>query len=292
MLSHMWRRSSFLVLTFVFATGCYAQDTAPSSEPAGPPATETLQQLRTRLAPAPRQQLDDAMAAFNAGHFADALAQLKPLRERHPRDAVLAKLVSEASLNTGDTASALAILNPLVESTPNDWQAVALLARTCAEPGDTACRDREMAQMLALHHQGLIPSAMKEYPVEHIKAGANTLIILTALEPFGIYKIYDVGRVTNADGKLFLTATIESNEPDQATFAKQYPKEAEQGVRLFSLDAYAETGLNQAGQRTQTHYTYAFFHGPPTYDAIRENFLKIANGKASPMSSRSGLIVP
>jgi hypothetical protein len=37
-------------------------------------------------------------------------------------------------------------------------------------------------------------------------------------------------------------------------FAKQHLKEAAAGAREFTLDAYRETGLNQAGQRTQTHF--------------------------------------
>jgi hypothetical protein len=31
--------------------------------------------------------------------------------------------------------------------------------------------------------------------------------------------------------------------------------------------------------------------GQPTYDAIHEEFIKIANGKSHPVSSRTGLIV-
>jgi hypothetical protein len=64
------------------------------------------------------------------------------------------------------------------------------------------------------------------------------------------------------------------------------------GLREFTLDAYQETGLNQSGQRTQTHYTYKFFVGQPSYDAVREEFLNVANGKTPPISSRTGLVVP
>ena len=75
-------------------------------------------------------------------------------------------------------------------------------------------------------------------------------------------------------------------------FEIEHPKEAAQGMRSFLLDAYRETGLNGNGQRTQTHYTYKFLVGQPSYDAVREAFLDIANGKTKPMSSRSNLVVP
>jgi hypothetical protein len=75
-------------------------------------------------------------------------------------------------------------------------------------------------------------------------------------------------------------------------FAKEHPKEASEGIRRFSLDAYRDTGLKSAGQRTQTHYTFQFFVGQPSYDTAREEFIKIATGKAAPISSRSNLVVP
>lgn len=256
------------------------------------PPDETVSQLRERLSPGQRQQLDDALAAYQANRYADALPILNQLRDRHPRDPILAKFVAEASLNTGDAASAITILKPLAGAAPSDWRASALLARACAESGDAPCRDAEITHMLALHAQGLIPVSVKDYPLERVKIGTNTMIIFSSLEPVGPYKIYALGKVANSDGKLLLTTTIESNDSDQPGFAKGHPKEAEQGMRRYSLDAYAETGLNAAGQRTQTHYTFAFIDGQPNYDTIRENFVKIASGKASPLSSRTGLIVP
>jgi hypothetical protein len=63
-------------------------------------------------------------------------------------------------------------------------------------------------------------------------------------------------------------------------------------MRSFSLDAYRETGLNNKGQRTQTHFTFKFFDGQPSYATVRDEFLKVANGTTQPVSSTSGLIVP
>jgi hypothetical protein len=280
-------RATLLALTLLpIPTSLAAQQPAP------PPATETAQELRQRLSAPQQQQFDQAMAAFQAQRYADALPILSQLRERHPRDPVLIKFSTEALLNTGDTAAALAAIKPLADAAPTDWQAAGLLVRACAESGDTACRDAQMAHILDLHRQGLTPKGMVDYPVEHIASGKNTLILLSAFEPFGPYKIYALGKVNNPEGKLFLTISIESNDIDQPAFAKEHPREAAAGARRFSLDAYAETGLNPAGQRTQTHYTFKFIDGQPTYDTIRSEFLDVASGKAHPLSSRSGLIVP
>jgi hypothetical protein len=267
--------------------------TLTAQQPASSPAPmETPQELRDRLSPEQKQQFDQAMAASQARRFSDSLGILDQLRKLHPRDPVLAKFATEMQLNTGDAAAAMATIKPIAAATPADWQAVSLLVRACAESGDAACRDAQLAHLVDLHHQGLTPANRFEYPVEQIKSGVNLLTISTALEPVGPYKMYARGRVTNPEGKLFLTITLESNDADQPAFAKEHPKDAAAGARRFSLDAYAETGLNQAGQRTQTHYTFKFIDGQPNYDTIKSEFIAVASGKSHPLSSRSGLIVP
>lgn len=106
------------------------------------------------------------------------------------------------------------------------------------------------------------------------------------------YKVYDLGQVSDAQGKLFFRMTIESSDFDQGWFAKEHPKEASQGLRSFSLDGYKETGLNANGQRTQTHYTYKFFVGQPPYKTVREEFVTIASGKGKPITSGANVVVP
>jgi hypothetical protein len=50
--------------------------------------------------------------------------------------------------------------------------------------------------------------------------------------------------------------------------------------------------LNSQNQRTQTHYTFEFLIGQPSYDKVRGEFIKVLQGTIKPISSRSGLIVP
>ncbi len=232
------------------------------------------------------------MKAFGAQNYSDALATFKQMLTQVQGDPVIAKFAGEAALNTGDAPFALTVLKPVATSDPADWQAGALLTRTCAELGDTTCRDSGMAHMLDLHRQGITPRRMQQYILEHLKVGENTLTIRTSLEPWGYYKVYDLGQVSGNDGSIFLRITLESADADQIDFAQKYPKEASEGLRRFSLDAYRETGLNANGQRTQTHYTYKFFVGQPGYQMVRDEFIKIATGRAIAMSSRTNLTVP
>jgi tetratricopeptide (TPR) repeat protein len=247
---------------------------------------ESSQDLVARLTPQQKQQFDAASQAFNSQHYADALAGFKALLQELPGDPVLSKFTAESALNSADGKFALDILQPVAQSNPDDWQAAALLARAYAATGDNKARDAAMAHMLELHQKGVTPSNMQAYILERIKLGDNTLLIRPSLVPWGPYKVYFLGQLLNAQGEIFLRMTLESSDSDQILFAQQHPKEAAAGLRLFSMDGYQQTGPN-----TQTHMTFGFYTGEPSYDVVREKFLAIAEKKQTPISSRSGLPV-
>ncbi len=253
---------------------------------------ESAPDLISKLSPQQKQKFDDALQAFKTRRYPDALTNFKALLIELPGDVLLSKFDSESALNAGDRSFAVNTLKPIADADSNDWQAIALLTRACAESGDTSCRDRGMTHMLDLHRQGVTPSGMKNYTVEHVTVGENTLEIKTSLEPWGYYSIYDLGKVSDAQGNVFLQITVESADAEQVLFAKEHPKEAANGERSFSLDAYRDTGRNGNGQLTQTYYTFKFFVGQPSYETVRGEFIKIANGKATPLSSRSNIPVP
>jgi hypothetical protein len=262
------------------------------ARPTPPVPSESTQDLTAKLNPQQRQKFDDAQQAFKERRYADALTDFRALLAELPGDALLSKFACESALNVGDRGYAVTVVRPVADADPSDWQAAALLTRACAESSDTACRDRGMARMTELHRQGVTPQGMRDYAVEHIEVGENVLEIRASLEPWGYYRVYDLGRVSDAQGNIFLRITLESGDADQGLFAQQHPKEAAEGLRGFSLDAYRETGVNGNGQRTQTHYTYKFFVGEPPYETVREEFIKVANGTSTPLSSRSNLPVP
>jgi tetratricopeptide (TPR) repeat protein len=278
----------FTFLPLILPAGAAAQsNTAPVS---AAPTRESPQDLIARLNPQQKQQFDEAGKLFGGKQYTDALAIYKRLLADLPGDAVLSKFASEAALNSGDTAFALSTLKPIAQADPEDWQAAALLTRASAESGDTAARDAGIAHMIELRTKGVTPPGMQQYTLEQVTVGETTLVVRMSLVPWGYYKIYALGQVFNPQGKIFLRATLESNDADQALFAKEHPDEAAKGLRGFSLDGYLDTGTN--GQRTQTHYTYKFFVGQPSYDVVRAEFIKIAGGKATPLSSRENLVVP
>jgi hypothetical protein len=249
--------------------------------------TESVQDLVSRLTPEQKVLFDDATKAFNTQRYSDALSLYKQLLTQVPGDSILSKFAGEATLNVKDASFAMTVLKPVATTDPDDWQAAALFTRACAESGDVVCRDTGMIHMLDLHNRGIIPRGIQQYTLERVGAGENTILIRTAIELWGPYKVYDLGQVFDKDNKMLFRITLESSDSDQVQFAQAHPDEAAMGLRRFSYDGYRETGLNSDGQRTQTHYTYKMLDGQPSYTAVREEFIRIASGQDMPISSHS-----
>ncbi len=269
----------------VFVSSGAAAQTAPAAAAAPAP------RLAARLTPAQKAQFEEAMEDAKGQKYPEALKRMKALLQELPGDPELSKYAGQVAIHAGDNAYARDTLKPVVLNNLEDWQAAVLLARACAQADDKNCRNAAMIQMAMLHKDGVTPPAMKEYFVEQTASQRGSVQIFTSLEPYSSYQVYSRARVLDEQGKLVMQLTLESGDFDQPGFAKQYPKEAAAGLRRFSLDGYQDTGVNGSGQKTQTHSTYGFLVGQPAYDAVRQQFLDIANGKSKPISSRAGLIV-
>jgi len=280
-------RVTILALAASLPTAAHGQAIAAPARK----ASETIADLLDKMNEDQRTRFNQGRTAYTEKRYSDAMVIHQALLKDFPGDPVLLKFCSQSAIQNNDPGFAVKTLKPIAESDPQDWQAAAMLMRGCAETGDTACRDAELTHLLDLHSQGITPPNLRELAVEHLKVGDKTLAINFSLIPWGPYKTYAAGDVNDAAGKLLMTISLESSDFDQASFAKDHPDDAARGVRLFSLDAYEETGTNSSGQRTQTHYTYKFFTGQPSYATIRQDFIDVAGGKAKPVSSRSGLVV-
>ncbi len=273
------RHPSFSLLLLALTLAASAQ-TTPASQP-----------------PSPNQaQFREAVQAFQAKHFDLALADFKQLIAADPANHVYKKFAAESALNLGDAAFVFTTLLPLEQSDPSDWQARALLARayaqTPAEPGHRQKRDEEVAAITRLHLQD--PNSqlgkLRDFLLETVTQGDKTIQFYPALTPWGPYHVHLIARTFDPSGQPGLRMTLESGDGDQPLFAQQHPTETAAGQRSFSLDGYAPDQKSPDGQTIQTHYTFAFFTGQPSYDEVRQKVLDIATGKLKAMSSRSGPI--
>ena len=225
-----------------------------------------------------------------------ALADFKQLIAAEPTNIVYKKYASEAALNLGDAAFVLTTLLPLERSSPDDWQLHLLLARayaqTASDPDHKKKRDEEVATVTRLHEAD--PNSqlgkLRDFLLETVHQGDKTVQFYPALTPWGPYKVNLIARTFDASGQPGLRITLESNDLEQPAFAKQHPAEAAAGQRAYSLDGYAPDQKSPDGHTIQTHFTFAFFTGKPTYDDLRAKILAATSGTLKPLSSRSGPI--
>ncbi len=242
-----------------------------------------------------QQSVDFAQARqdFAAAKWADALVIFKDLHAHHPRNAEVAKYAAEAAMNTGDYAYAEANLTPLTTS-DEDWQAHTLLARCYAQEGKDVERDAALDKLTKLHANTTDPrfQRLTQFVIEQVPTSKGSLQIVWSLVPVSQYKVYEMGRVLDPNGRRTFLITLESNENEQAAWAQKHPQLAAAGQRFFSLDGYRDDTAAD-GQVTQTHFTFGFFEdGRPDYRTVRARMVDIAEGKGQALSSRSGLAIP
>jgi hypothetical protein len=69
---------------------------------------------------------------------------------------------------------------------------------------------------------------------------------------------------------------LESDDVDQASWAKAHASLAAAGERAYSLDGYG------AG----THRTFRNYSGKPSYDQVKADVVKVLNSPESPLPLR------
>ena len=243
----------------------------------------------------PDQTLDFGVAreTFAAGKWAEAYKQLKPIHEAVPGNTLVAKYTSEAAINSGDAAYAQGILTPLLAANPDDWQARSLQARLYAEARNDTARDAQLKQ-LTVQHANTTDARFHQLTTVLIERDmlpdGGHMDLFYSLQPWSRYNIYEMARIYDAGGKQRLRITLESNDMDQSLWAPKHPDLVAKGERMFSMDGYSDQPATATAQATQTHMTFGFFDGRPSYDTVRDRMIAIASGKGAAQSSTSGIV--
>ena len=256
---------------------------AVAQQPAAPTLTVEQQTLFTA-----------AKKDFSEQHPELALAKMKQLHAMVPENAMITDGTAETAVTLGDDAYAISLLTEWTAKHPEDSFALEWLVRAHAESGNPSARDTTIARVMKLHETTTNEQFRRSdrFIVERVKLASGSLDIYYALVPFSRYHIYMLGRQVNASNALVQQITLESNDFDQPAFAKEHPDLAAKGVRRFSMDTYSAGTPGPNGTLTQTQALIGFMDGQPSYDDTKARMLKVANGNAVPMETRSGLPVP
>ncbi len=242
-----------------------------------------------------QQTLFDAAKKDFSEHHPDlALEKMKRLHAMLPENAIITDATAETAVTLRDDAYALSLLQSWTATHPENSFALELLARAYAETGDAVERDKTIAAVLELHEITTNQQFKRadRFLVERVRLTNGFLDIYYALVPFSGYHIYMLGRQVDSNNALVRQITLESNDMDQVTFAKEHPDLWAKGMRRFSMDTYSASKTGPTGTATQTQALIGFMDGQPRYDDAKVRMLKVANGDAPPVATRSGLPVP
>lgn len=253
----------------------------------------TAQSLTTRCDPAPgslgglsrsqKKAFLRSQDAFIAGHYADALNQLRDLLEEAPQNTpaqtALAERTAEAAIEADQQPYAITLLKPIEARDDRDCPARTLLARAYAETGQSAARDAELNALAGLHNldpgspTGKLDSFLLEQDPVHAGGMVRIWYALRPWPPFGTH-IY--AQVLSAAGKPIVSIELDSYDGDQVFFRQVHPDLAAKGERQYSLDAFRPDAFTPGRQ----HALIQYYNGAPSYDAVRKQILAIAERAA------------
>lgn len=232
-----------------------------------------------------------AKADFNGERWAEAAAKLGALHAAVPADSTVTKFLAEAEIGAGKPGDAVDLLQPVLTQNKDDVQALAIMAHAYAQQHKAAERDAALEHLQRLHDSGatkLQSLVLDRTPTTQ----GGSVVFIYFLEPWSRYNVSLMARVLNSAGQQVQRVTLESSDMDQVFYAKQHPEDAAKGARQFSMDGYTESAPNAQGVRSQTHATYGFFSGRPSFDVFHDKTMSIVEQRSAPMSTTSGIPVP
>jgi hypothetical protein len=275
----MFLRHKSLVLCLVLAA--LAAGSLAAQEPVmrcDPPAGALA-----NLSKAQKKTFMHSQSVFVAGHFADALGELRALLAQvplgTPAQTALAERAAEAAIEAGDQATAITLLKPIEAHDGNDCLAHTLLARADAETGNSAERDAEITILTTLHQMNPNSPAGKLDGFElekHIFKSGDGVAIGYLMHPTGPHHTHLTAEIADPSGNPLLMIELDSDDGDQVYFRETHPDLAAKGDRRYSLDAFFSDKLLQDSQGDH-HRTIQFYDGLPSYDVVRERILAIAD---------------
>lgn len=256
--------------------------TVPTQQPAQQPAPAAQPQPAAK--PDPDAGIDPqaqskVVADLEAKNFADALAGAKAILAANPNSPKANKLVGVVLLDQQKSAEALPYFQKALELAPDDPTTHGLLLQAYAQTGDKIHRDEQRAILRGFHSDGKHPefAQIPAYLIETIPVGDKTIQATEFYEPSGEFHFYYRFNVFNSAQQIQSFIALESDDGDQAQFAKQHPKEAAAGERRFSLDGYSKSADGHVNQAL-----YKFFDGQPSYDDVRALVIKLVQEGKSP----------
>lgn len=273
-MSLLSRAFLLLSLTSVSFAQVMTVPTKPAPSAAAAPATPQLD-------PAARNQV---IADLREKKFDDALVGAKAILAKNPESNQANKLVGVVLLDAQKPADSLPYFEKAMALDASDPSVHALLLQAYAQAGDVKHRDEQREILRTYHTDGKHADFARSmgFLVETIPFHDKVVQAVEFYSPAGKDHFYYRFNVFDTNGHLTSFLSLQTDDADQAAYAKEHAKEAAAGGRRFSIDLYTQNAEKQTVQGVM-----AYLNGQPKYDELRAQIIKILESDAKPLSVKT-----
>lgn len=211
---------------------------------------------------------------------------LQDLRQHQPQKAfdlltqALAANPDDAPANLLAATTAIELENPALAVTyaeraralePDNWKVDTALVTAYAMAGKMPERDAERAILHALHAAGDQADAKQTsgFLLDRFKVEHYTIDAVEYFAPVGKFHIYYCFFIRNRQGVRVWQINAQSDDFNQASWAKAFPQQAAEGQRQFQL----------TGEGNGVRSDYRSFSGSANYDWIKSHIIEIVKAQ-------------
>ena len=228
-------------------------------------------QLRAQSAQSPEEQ---GLADLKNDQPQQALAIFQQVLKANPNDVAGNLLAATAALDLYRGNLAVQYAERARALDPGNWKVHTTLVAAYAATGKTQQRDAERELLRKFHEDPKTPEAMQTsgfllemFPVKQYRIDA-----VEYFKPMGKFHLYYRFIIRNAAGHSLWKIDVQSNDFDEASWAKAHSQQAAAGERQFQL----------AGDGGDMHTDYGMLSGTPNYDVIRARVVQILQAQTIP----------
>jgi tetratricopeptide (TPR) repeat protein len=266
-----WLRLIYMAALFPV---CVAAAWGHAQTPAIPAdASQSTPDAQTVL-PDTKALAEQGLAALKANQPQQALDSFQKALQANPDDAAVNMLAATAALSIYKADLAVQYAERARQLEPDNWKVHTTLVAAYAAAGKKEQRDQEREILRKLHDDPHAPDAMQTsgfllemFPVKQYRVEA-----VEYFHPVGKLHLYYRFQIRNPQGKRVWQIDVESNDFDQASWAKAHPDEAAAGKRQFQL----------TGEDAEVHTDYRMYSGSPDYDSIRAQIVEVIEAQKMP----------
>lgn len=210
----------------------------------------------------------EAIAVAGAGRIAEAADMLDQAAERDQSYPNLWWNLGTFRAQLGQHPQALSVWDIYRTLVPEDWRARPKVIQACQALGDSVRRNRERAELLALHASGADPelSAEPRYCREQFRVGDQPVVAYETFEPADPQRVFYSFLVGGPDGRMIGQYSLGSYD-STTQLSRELGHIGPKG-RIYHLDEY----------NAQGHRTYAFYNLLPSYDETRADVIAAITG--------------